>query len=226
MGVYERTIDELKSLSEESFRSFSDKILASDKPLIGVRTSAIKAIAKRISKNNPTEYICECKFGYYEDTLLYGLVIATLSKDDFFKYLPTYLERCASWAHVDMFVPAIKFVRNDKSELFDYVEKHIMTDEGFYLRFCIIVLMDYFLPEKLNYILKMLEKIDGKGYYNDMAIAWLLSVAFIKSRDETFEYLNGDKLSKFTHNKTISKISDSFRVSAEDKELVKRLVRK
>ena len=125
-----------------------------------------------------------------------------------------------------MFVPAIKFVRNDKSELFDYVEKHIMTDEGFYLRFCIIVLMDYFLPEKLNYILKTLEKIDGKGYYNDMAIAWLLSVAFIKSRDETFEYLNGDKLSKFTHNKTISKISDSFRVSAEDKELVKRLVRK
>ena len=156
MGVYERTIDELKSLSEESFRSFSEKILASDKPLIGVRTSAIKTIAKRISKNNPTEYICECKFGYYEDTLLYGLVIATLSKDDFFKYLPTYLERCASWAHVDMFVPAIKFVRNDKNELFDYVEKHIMTDEGFYRRFCIIVLMDYFLPEKLNYILKII----------------------------------------------------------------------
>ena len=57
MGVYERTIDELKSLSEESFRSFSEKILASDKPLIGVRTSAIKTIAKRISKNNPTEYM-------------------------------------------------------------------------------------------------------------------------------------------------------------------------
>ena len=49
MGVYERTIDELKSLSEESFRSFSKKILVSDKPLIGVRTSAIKAIAKTIS---------------------------------------------------------------------------------------------------------------------------------------------------------------------------------
>ena len=110
--------------------------------------------------------------------------------------------------------------------MFDYVEKHILTDEGFYLRFCIITLMDYFLPEKLNYILKTLEKIDGKGYYNDMAIAWLLSVAFVKNRDETFEYLNCDKLSNFTHNKTISKIRDSFRVSAEDKELVKRLVRK
>ena len=74
--------------------------------------------------------------------------------------------------------------------------------------------------------MKTLEKIDGKGYYNDMAIAWLLSVAFVKNRDETFEYLNYDKLSNFTHNKTISKIRDSFRVSAEDKELVKRLVRK
>jgi len=226
MGVYERTIEELNLLSEEKFKSFSKKIMAANKPLIGVRTPAIKAIAKKISKDNPTEYIAECKFGYYEDTLLYGLVIATLPKNDFFKYLPTYLAHCDSCAHIDVFVPEIKFAKKDKCELFDYVEKHIMTDEGFYLRFCIIVLMDYFLPEKLKYILKMLEKIDGKGYYNDMAIAWLLSVAFIKSRDETFEYLNDDKLSKFTHNKTISKISDSFRVSAEDKELVKRLVRK
>lgn len=226
MGVYERTIEELNLLSEEKFKSFSKKIMAANKPLIGVRTPAIKAIAKKISKDNPTEYIAECKFGYYEDTLLYGLVIATLPKNDFFKYLPTYLAHCDSWAHIDVLVPEIKFAKKDKCELFDYVEKHIVTDEGFYLRFCIITLMDYFLPEKLNYILKTLEKIDGKGYYNDMAIAWLLSVAFIKSRDETFEYLNGDKLSKFTHNKTISKIGDSFRVSAEDKELVKRLVRK
>ncbi len=226
MGVYERTIEELNLLSEEKFKSFSKKIMAANKPLIGVRTPAIKAIAKKISKDNPTEYIAECKFGYYEDTLLYGLVIATLPKNDFFKYLPTYLAHCDSWAHIDVLVPEIKFAKKDKCELFDYVEKHIVTDEGFYLRFCIITLMDYFLPEKLNYILKTLEKIDGKGYYNDMAIAWLLSVAFVKNRDETFEYLNYDKLSNFTHNKTISKIRDSFRVSAEDKELVKRLVRK
>lgn len=226
MGVYERTIEELNLLSEEKFKSFSKKIMAANKPLIGVRTPSIKAIAKKISKDNPTEYIAECKFGYYEDTLLYGLVIATLPKNDFFKYLPTYLAHCDSWAHIDVLVPEIKFAKKDKCELFDYVEKHIVTDEGFYLRFCIITLMDYFLPEKLNYILKTLEKIDGKGYYNDMAIAWLLSVAFVKNRDETFEYLNYDKLSNFTHNKTISKIRDSFRVSAEDKELVKRLVRK
>ena len=42
--------------------------MAANKPLIGVRTPAIKAIAKKISKDNPTEYIAECKFGYYEDT--------------------------------------------------------------------------------------------------------------------------------------------------------------
>ena len=226
MNVYEKTIEELKSLGEEKFKTFSKKIIASNKPLIGVRTPQIRAIAKKVAKENPLEYMDECEFRYFEDTLLYGLIISTFPKNEFFMYLPDYLSHCDSWANIDVFVPSIAFVKKDKSELFDYINAHIMTDDGFYLRFCIVALMDYFLPEKLNYILKTLEKIDGKGYYNDMASAWLLSVAFVKRRDETLEYLRGDNLSKFTHNKAISKIRDSFRVSAEDKELLKRLLRK
>lgn len=50
MSVYERTIEELNLLSEEKFKSFSEKIMAANKPLIGVRTPAIKAIAKKLQE--------------------------------------------------------------------------------------------------------------------------------------------------------------------------------
>ena len=54
-----------------------------------------------------------------------------------------------------------------------------------------------------------------------MAQAWLVSFMFVYHRDETFAYIKRNKLNKFTINKAISKINDSFRVSKEDKELLK-----
>ena len=72
-------------------------------------------------------------------------------------------------------------------------------------------------------ILRLMDKLDGKGYYNDMAIAWLVSVAFVRQREITLAYLQDDNLGEFTHNKAISKIHDSFRVSDSDKKYLKTL---
>ena len=52
---------------------------------------------------------------------------------------------------------------------------------GFYLKFWII---NALLDKKLEYIFQTLEKIDEKGYYNDTAIAKLVSIAFVKHRDD------------------------------------------
>ena len=94
----------------------------------------------------------------------------------------------------------------------------------FALRFRIVALMSFFVgTEHTEEILKTVEKLDGKGYYNDMAIAWLISVAFIKKRDITLRFLKKDKLSVFTHNKAISKINDSYRVDESDKKYLKTL---
>ncbi len=59
-----------------------------------------------------------------------------------------------------------------------------------------------------------------------MALAWLLAECFIKFPDETFSYLKSSNLDKWTFNKTISKISDSYRVDSELKKEVKKLRKK
>ena len=59
-----------------------------------------------------------------------------------------------------------------------------------------------------------------------MAIAWLLSVSFIKQKDKTIKYLKNNKLDNFTHNKAIQKIIESYRVTKEEKEFIKTLKRK
>ena len=59
-----------------------------------------------------------------------------------------------------------------------------------------------------------------------MALAWLLSVSFIKQKDKTIKYLKNNKLDDFTHNKAIQKIIESYRVTKEEKEFIKTLKRK
>ena len=89
------------------------------------------------------------------------------------------------------------------------------------------ILLNFYLEEKyLGEIFDILQKVDGKGYYNDMAIAWLISVAFVKFERNTLDFIKNCRLSDFTLNKTISKIRDSFRVTPENKILLQNYIRK
>ena len=57
-----------------------------------------------------------------------------------------------------------------------------------------------------------------------MAIAWLLSISFIKYPDYTLSNMDNLNLDKWTYNKAIQKIIESKRVSEEvKKELRKKL---
>ena len=55
-----------------------------------------------------------------------------------------------------------------------------------------------------------------------MAIAWLVSFAYIKQREKTEVFLQKNNLDEFTQNKSIQKICESYRVSKEDKERVRK----
>ena len=58
-----------------------------------------------------------------------------------------------------------------------------------------------------------------------MAIAWLLSMIYIKYPDKTLIFLKNNNLDTFTHNKTIQKIIESKKVNNEEKEDLRKLKR-
>ena len=222
MGVYERVLSDLRSKSDEKFKALSENVINGEKSLIGVRSDDIKKIARSISPCEEEEYLSSCKFEFYEDTLIYGLVLARKPKEEFTKIYKFYLSKADSWALIDCFVPAIKFLKKDKSDFFGEIDKNIDLSDGFSLRFYLVVLMDFYLTEDmLGYVFSKCVTSDGKGYYTDMAIAWLISSAYIKFESATYDFLARKRLSKFTHNKAIQKIVDSFRV--KDKEKIKKL---
>lgn len=224
MNVYERVVADLMTKTDPQYKIFNDKITKSKTESLGVRMPDVKKIAKSADKSEIEEYLAECKFAYYEDTLLYGLFLARLGAEEFWKRKNEYLCRCDSWAHIDTVVPEIGIGKADKEKFYELNKDGIENLDGYYLRFRIVMFMRFYVDEThTDEILRLMDKLDGKGYYNDMAIAWLVSVAFVRQREITLAYLQDDNLGEFTHNKAISKIHDSFRVSDSDKKYLKTL---
>ena len=84
--------------------------------------------------------------------------------------------------------------------------------------------LNYYLTEEyIDKILQKIDKITSKAYYVQMAIAWLISFAYIRQKEKTERYLLKNNLDKFTQNKSIQKICESYRVSDKDKEKLRKL---
>ena len=59
-----------------------------------------------------------------------------------------------------------------------------------------------------------------------MAVAWAISIAFVKYREKTLKFLQNTKLDNFTYNKALQNIAESYRVDKVTKEEIKKMKRK
>ena len=103
--------------------------------------------------------------------------------------------------------------------MWDFLEKYIKSDKEYEIRFALVMYLEYFMTEEfIEAIFERIENITNKEYYVQMAIAWLISIAYIKQKERTIIYIQKNSLDKFTQNKAIQKIRESYRVSKEEKE--------
>ena len=56
-----------------------------------------------------------------------------------------------------------------------------------------------------------------------MAIAWAISVALVKFYDDTIKYLKLSNLDEFTYNKAIQKAIESYRITDEQKNILRKM---
>ena len=71
--------------------------------------------------------------------------------------------------------------------------------------------------------LRLVEVIRSDDYYVNMARAWYFATALAKQWEDVLPLLEQRRLDPWTHNKTIQKACESYRVSAEHKTLLRSL---
>ena len=75
--------------------------------------------------------------------------------------------------------------------------------------------------------LEVLDSLKNEKYYCKMAIAWAIATAWAKQRDKTYVYMQegNNTLDDWTYNKAIQKMLESYRVSEEDKTMLRGMKR-
>ncbi len=214
--------EELFSKRDFNYKAFHQKLVPNidSGRIIGVRLPEIRKIAKRAYNEN-----AENALEYYEEIMVYGLTLSfkKCGAEEHMEDLKSFVPLIDNWAVCDTCVCSFKFTNKYKDEMYEFVKGFIGRGE-YETRFAVVMLLCYYIDEThVDEVLSLLKGINSDLYYINMAVAWAISVAFVKFRDKTLPLLEEKTLMPDVQNKAIQKIRDSYRVSKEDKELVKCL---
>lgn len=234
MAMQQEIREQLEHLSEADYKAFNANLLPGVSDILGVRLPQLREIAKKIAKQDAVCYLMQLQEALqqedisYEEKMLYGLVIGYAKMDDnqYREWLDAFVPVIDNWGVCDSCCMTYKWMRKQPAYWWDYLERWIGTDTEFGIRFGIVSILDHFVDEAhIEDIFGICNRIHSEGYYAKMAVAWLVSMCFVKFPDKTYAFLQEDRMDDFTHNKSIQKTCESYRVTKEWKALARSLRR-
>lgn len=216
----------LASFADDNYRIFSQKGIPCDRPFIGVRIPEIRRLVKDIPPEHFDKFLSTTPIAI-EEVIARSFLIARLPYDEMLKVFNSQIALLDNWCTVDTFCASLrKTIKHHEADFLNRkVEKLLKSEKEFAVRAGLVFLLDlYIAPDYIHLIFDRIESLKNRDeYYIKMAISWLLAECFIKLPNETYSYLKHCNLDKWTFNKTISKICDSYRIEPEIKAELKLL---
>lgn len=218
--------ERLFALRDEKYRDFNASLIPTvDKSIvIGVRVPALRKLAKELKGSaQAAQFMAALPHHYHEENLLQALLINEIKDfEGCMEALELFLPFVDNWAVCDMLGP--KVLAKDKEELMERILLWLESPHAYTQRFAMCMLMSHFLDGdfKEEY-LGLVAGVESEEYYVRMMQAWYFATALAKQYDSAVKYIEGRRLESWTHNKSIQKARESFRVSPEHKEYLKTL---
>ncbi|MBR3149855.1 MAG: DNA alkylation repair protein [Eubacterium sp.] len=191
---------------------------------IGVRTPVLRSYAKQLARSEEKDaFLSKLPHSYFDENQLHAFVIS-LEKDfdtaiaETQRFLP-YID---NWATCDQMSP--KVFKKHRSELKPYIEKWLVSELEYTVRFAVGMIMEHYLDDDFDEeLMKKAASVRSDKYYINMMVAWYFATALAKQYDTAVKYIENDALDVWTHNKAIQKARESYRVSPEQKEYLNTL---
>lgn len=225
--MMEQITQQLIELRDEKYQAFTARLIPniSADVIIGVRMPVLRKFAKeRLQGETVEEFMRELPHCYHEEYLLHGLLIERIK--DFGRALEEterLLHYVDNWAVCDMFSPKVFSLH--KAELLPTIDRWLASGRTYTVRFAMNMLMKHYLDD-VNFMPEHLERVAracNEEFYVRMMTAWYFATALAKQYDAAVKYIDGRRLDRWTHNKTIQKAVESFRVTDEHKAYLKTL---
>ncbi len=216
----------LFSLQDIKYRDFQAKLIPGKtaEVMIGVRTPELRKLAKELGgREDIGEFLADLPHEYFDEDQLHAFIISGI-KDykECMEEVCRFLPFVDNWATCDQMSP--KVFKKHRPALANQADRWLDSDETYTVRFGIGMLMEHFLDEDFD--IKYPERIAGlrsDEYYVNMMIAWYFATALAKQYEAIIPYIENKRLDIWTHNKTIQKATESYRITPEQKEYLRTL---
>ena len=222
MNIRER----LEALSDEKNADFAARLTPGigRERFLGARLPALRALAKEL-RGTPeaAAFLAALPHETVDGDILHAMLISDLRDyDAALAALDTFLPFVDNWMVCDTFRPLA--VKKRLGEFREKIEEYLSSDQPYIQRFGIAMLMWYYLGEAFEPAqLARVAEISSEHYYVRMMQAWYFATALAKQYERTLPILEERRLERWTHNKTIQKACESYRVSDERKAYLKKL---
>lgn len=215
------------------YKDFSAKLIKDSSCLvIGVRSPILRSIAKEYSGDAyKKEFMQDLPHEYHEENMLHAYFIEGIKEyKKATKELDAFLPYMNNWAVSDSFKNKVFFNKENREDFYLKLLKYLQSSKEYTARFAIVSLFEYILDDsKIDNIIKSINEVKLDTYYINMAKAWFFCETIIKQYDKAIVLFEKNKskkesvFSKWIHNKAIQKCTESFRVSDEQKAILRSL---
>jgi len=218
----------LLSMQDVQYRDFNSKLIPTVDPhlMIGIRTPLLRKFAKELFKTEPEQaaaFMHDLPHRYFEENNLHAFLIENIkdfnaAMNETEKFLP-FID---NWATCDSFSPSI--FKKYPDAVYQKILTWLQSSHTYTVRYAIGLLLSNYLDERFKpEMLELVSAVKSEEYYINMMIAWYFSFALIKQYDAALPYIKKQTLDPFTHNKTIQKAVESYRIPADVKDYLRTL---
>ena len=221
-------IARLANLADGKYRDFSEGLIpGAEGTSLGVRLPVLRSISREILREDWLGFLEASRSSPVLELRLLHAIVLGGAKCDIEKKLQltdAFLPHIDNWSVCDALCSSFKPRRNDGNALFEFVCDCADSTIEFRKRFGLVMMMDYFRQEPYaTRVMDAYRRFHHEGYYARMGAAWGLATLFLFQREAVLQILRDGVWDDFTHNKAIQKMCESYRISDEDKQLLRTL---
>ena len=224
--ITEEIRQSLFELQDIKYRDFQAKLIPGKdtEMMIGVRTPELRKLAKQMLKREDIgEFLRDLPHRFFDEDQLHAFIVSGIKEygkcmEELMRFLP-FVD---NWATCDQMSPGV--FKKHKPELLAEIREWLGSEHTYTVRFGIGMLMQHFLDEDFDPAYpELVAGVHSEEYYVNMMIAWYFATALAKQYDAVLPFIERRRLDPWTHNKTIQKAVESYRISDEQKEYLRSL---
>lgn len=216
----------LEKEADKKFQKFTQALIPNVDNVLGVRTPILRKMSQELYKSGEfIKLFDNTNLKYMEEKMLKGMIIGLFKKPikEVLSYIQNFVPTIDNWAVCDNFCCSLKITKDNLLFVWDFIQPYFLSDKEYEIRFAYVMLLNYYLiDEYIDRVLNLIDDFNDDRYYSKMAVAWLVSMCFVRYPDKTEKYLKKSKLDDWTFNKSIQKICESLKVPKEAKEKLKK----